>query len=286
MNQNEFLDEILTAIRSLGITEGDRVYIASDVTGFLFRGARLCGARTATEQDYLLQGLLDRLKVLAGKKGTLLIPMYSWTFCKGIAFDVRTTPSEVGSLGNYALSHDPAFRRTWHPIYSFLVAGADRELLLKMKNEDSWGKDSPFGYLHQNKGKMLLFDVKPSQCNTFEHYVEQCIGVPYRYHKEFIGDYRDENGTESRRACRMFVRDLSVISAASETNDIFYLENQVMKETECRGIGLGILDLSASFPLIAKDLLTNNGRNIYRFENYEIDWTIAQTHPDERKVRD
>ena len=286
MEISEFIDEIRTAISSLGLKEGDRVYLASDVTGYLFRGARLCGARTTEEQNLLLQRLLDMMKDIIGKKGTILIPMYSWTFCKGVTFDIRTTPSEVGSLGNYALVHDPDFRRTWHPLYSFLVAGEDQDLLCNMKNLDSWGKDSPFGYLHQNKGKMLLFDVKPSQCNTFEHYVEQCIGVPYRYHKEFEGDYLDENGEKSRRVCRMYVRDLDVISTSSDTNDGFYIEKHVMIETDCHGIGLRALDLSASFPIIAEDLLINNGRNIYRFENYEIDWTIAQTHPDERKVCD
>ena len=40
------------------------------------------------------------------------------------------------------------------------------------------------------------------------HHVEQMVGVPYRYHKEFTADYTDANGVCDRRMYRMYVRDL------------------------------------------------------------------------------
>lgn len=281
VEQKDFLRELGDAIESTGISRGDKVYVASDVTGFLFRGARLCGVRTKGGQDALLQALLELLKELTGPDGTLLIPMYSWDFCKGIPYDIRTTPSQVGSLGNFALKEDPDFIRTAHPIYSFLVAGRDMEMLAEMKNRDSWGKDSPFGWLHANHGKLLLFDVNSSECNTFEHYVEQCIGVPWRYHKAFRGDYTDREGVRAERTYRMYVRDLAIESESVPENDAMYRQHGLMQEAECRGIRLNTLLLSESFPVVADALLNHNAENIYRFKDYTPDWTIPQTHPDD-----
>lgn len=281
MEQKDFLNELQDAIGSTGISRGDRVYVASDVTGFLFRGVRLCGVRTKEGQDALLKGLLDLLKALTGPEGTILIPMYSWDFCRGIPFDIRSTPSQVGSLGNFALKEDPDFVRTAHPIYSFLVTGQDRELLTAMDNRDSWGKDSPFGWLHANHGKMLLFDVNSSECNTFEHYVEQCIGVPWRYHKAFRGGYTDCEGVHTERTCRMYVRDLSIVMESVPENDTMYLQRGLMREADYQGIRLKSLLLSESFPVVADALLNHNAENIYRFSGYTADWTIPQTHPDD-----
>lgn len=44
---------------------------------------------------------------------------------------------------------------------------------------------------------------------TFKHFVEQCVGVKYRYQKFFKSIY-EINGMESTREYAMYVRDLSL----------------------------------------------------------------------------
>lgn len=281
MEVKEFLDHLSDRILELGIDSGDAVYLASDATGLLFRGARLCGLRSEEQQKMLLHSLLDKLREILGTEGTLLIPVYFWGFCRGEDFDIRSTQGQVGSLGNYALANHPSFQRTAHPIYSFMVSGRGAEALVSMRNVDSWGKDSPFGWLHQNKGKLLMLDVGPEDCNTFEHYVEQCIGVPYRYHKEFRGGYIDREGERTDRTYRMYVRDLKIDFKPSKTNHEFYRKHDLMEETSWEGIRLSCIRLSDSFPVIADDLLNHNAENLYEFDRYRIDWTVARTHEDD-----
>jgi len=59
--------------------------------------------------------------------------------------------------------------------------------LLSFTNESSFGSDSPFAYLHREKGKMLMIGVDYQSSFTFVHYVEECRQVNYRYIKTFNG---------------------------------------------------------------------------------------------------
>ena len=45
-------------------------------------------------------------------------------------------------------------------------------------------------------------------CFTFMHYVEETIGVDYRFCKEFHGEYIDADGSRSERMYSMYVRYL------------------------------------------------------------------------------
>ena len=90
--------------------------------------------------------LIDSFCNFVGKKGTLIIPSFSWEFCKKKIFDPKKTKSITGSLANTALTRKD-FKRTPNPIYSFLVYGNDQKYLCSLKHQDSFSLNSPFGYL-------------------------------------------------------------------------------------------------------------------------------------------
>ncbi|MCR5502874.1 MAG: AAC(3) family N-acetyltransferase [Lachnospiraceae bacterium] len=194
-----------------GIEKGDVIDVASDMIGIMM----FCRKR---KLSFSPDSLIDALKELVGKEGTVMIRMFNWDFCKGADFDIRTTPSRVGALGNTALNRED-FVRTHHPLYSWMVWGKDRDVLLKMENKAAFGKGTPFDYLYEVRGKQLTVGNTVADACTQMHHCEALCRVPYRYEKEFTGNYTDENGVTSRRTYSMYVRPLNVSVVNTNTNE-------------------------------------------------------------------
>lgn len=273
-------ESLKNTLINLGVTKGDIVYVASDITLMLNVIRKQYGIRTVEERNKFLNCFVDILQDIVTLQGTLLFPMYTWKFCSEHLFDRRTTKSEVGVLNNWIFDNRKDFQRTKHPMYSFMVWGKDSKYLLELNNIDSWGAGSPFEYFHHNKAKMLLLDVHLKQCFTFMHYVEECINIPCRYLKNFRGKYIDNDGSKSERSYTMFVRDLNIDSEAYEP-DTMLTEPGVMVENDWLGIPLRLVDLAESYDIYRHDFLNNAGRNCYKFTNYILDCNSPKTHNDD-----
>ena len=266
-------------LRTHGIHAGDSLYIASNVSRLLTSAQEL-GVRTSVQRDAFLDACVQSFQDLVTEDGTLLFPLFTWDFCHGLPFDIRHTPGRVGALNNWIFAKRKDFRRTMHPIYSFLVWGKRAPEFLAMENHDSFGSDSPFAYLHRHGGKMLLFDVCVERSFTFVHYVEECIHAPYRYLKAFRGTYVDAEGQETERTYTMYVQDLS-ISSEKLLYDDFLAEKEVLDRFSWNGMTIGIIDLAKAFDVYRDDLRLHGGQACYHFTNYAIDWTKPPTHEDD-----
>ena len=192
-NFKSFLDKI-------DINEGEILYIASDITKLLLHFRKY---KKPFNPNELIEYFLNRI----GKTGTLLFPTFTWDFCIGKEYDIRSDKSETGSLSKVALQRSD-FRRTKHPIYSFAVSGKDREKLLSLDDQSGWGPNSLFAYFHKSGAKNLFIGIDYKNGFTFDHYFEEKIGVDYRYFKYFESDYIDYSGIKSRKKYKMYVRDL------------------------------------------------------------------------------
>ncbi|MCI8780256.1 MAG: AAC(3) family N-acetyltransferase [Lachnospiraceae bacterium] len=273
---NEFKEKLTEC--KIGV--GDIVYISSDITMMLCWASKNLNVQTIEERDIFLNQFVNTLQKQVGEIGTLLIPVFTWAFCREGKYDARSTQGEVGMLGNWILSKRKDFIRTRHPIYSFMVWGKDAGLLYDMKNVDSWGENSPFAYLHHNKGKNLLFNTTLSRSFTFLHYVEQSVHVPYRYMKTFCGQYTDWNGNCSQAAYSTYVRDLDIQSRECAKDDC--LDDGETAIMICFGVNtLRVVDLEKSYEVIKCNILENGANMWYSFDNYVIDWTVGNTHADE-----
>ena len=105
------------------------------------------------------------------------------------------------------------FIRTTNPIYSFAVAGKEKNNLYNLKHSSCFGEDSPFSYFHKKNVKYLSIGVDYKFLGfTPVHYVEEKVGVSYRYFKDFKGKYVDENGEEKNVIYKFYVKDLSKVS--------------------------------------------------------------------------
>ncbi len=245
-----------------GIQKGDIVYLVSDI---LELGVVAKENGEKFDRNVFIDTLLEKV----GPEGTVLIPTFNWGFCKGETFDIRKTVSRTGALGNAAIRRDD-FKRTKHPIYSFMVWGKDTEKLTGMDPKDGFGPGSIFEYMHRENAKALVVGLHTMAGLTFCHYVEQAVGVPFRYVKDFTAEYIDEEGNSSLKTYSMCVRDLDM--DPQYVDDFRPLGNilealNVSVNYEFNGIEFHVVDLVNMYKVEEIDILVNDSRNMYVYNH-------------------
>ena len=265
------------ALADCGIQKGDILNVASDVSEILLMAKRAGLISSKYDMHVYMDEMVDALKDAVGKEGTLLFPVYNMGFCAGKGFDFRNTPGDTGALANHVLFNRADFRRTKNPTHSFAVWGRDAEFLTHLDNQESTGLDSPYKYMHDNDGKWLMINIPLRRGFTFMHYVEQCVDVPFRYHKYFLGKYVNADGVETVRCYSVFVMDLS-IERDTVLSDEFFEKSEAMVSSNAGFYKIKLADLKKAYELISDDLLNNGGLNCYQFGNYKLDWSVGKTH--------
>lgn len=183
-----------------GIASGDTLLLHSNITRTIRQARR---KRLVIGPADILTSLLSAL----GPQGTLLLPLFNFDFPSCKRFDIRSTPSQMGALTEAARKY-PGAVRTGHPIYSFAVIGHHAESFREVDNASGYSEDSPFGLLKSMNGKIGSLDLDDQHSMTFYHHAEEIRRVPYRYFKEFNGQYTNEQGETLTKTYRLFVRHL------------------------------------------------------------------------------
>jgi aminoglycoside 3-N-acetyltransferase len=121
--------------------------------------------------------------------------------------------------------------------------------------------------LYKQHGKNLLIDVDYQDSFTFLHYVEESVGVIYRYIKEFTSAYIDENSENKEKTYSMYVRklELETENNVNPIGDVFeHLEAAKVKTVN--GIPFTVIDLNLAFDVIKDDIINNRAKRlvIYR----------------------
>lgn len=250
----------------IGLRPGDCVYLSSDLMALALtvkkNGENFC-------MDEFINAFLEQIT----QTGTLMIPTFHFDFSNKGVYDYRNTPSSTGALGNVALKRED-FCRTKHPMHSFAVWGKDQELLCGMQNLNSFGKDSPFGYMHENNVIQIMLGTDYQRSMTFVHYVENMAKVPYRFYKEFTGEYVDERGERSNRTYEYPARylELGSVERFNRVGEILE-EQKIVKEFVLNDIPIKKVPLGESYPIIYHDAKYNMCRNLYDFEKErELIW--------------
>lgn len=168
-------DDLLCALRSLGVTSGDILMVHSSLRslGYVEGGA-----------DTVIQALSDAV----GTDGILAMPAF--TDCteggSGGAFDCRNTPVApwIGAVAERFRSN-PNTLRSSHPTHSVCAAGRNAAAFLAQKDStDCFATDGPWGKLKSNGGMILLIGSALGS-NTFLHaceawyvgYLDETIGL-------------------------------------------------------------------------------------------------------------
>jgi aminoglycoside 3-N-acetyltransferase len=161
--------QLLAALRSLGIREGDAVMLHSS-----FKATH--GFRGTVEQ------LTDVFVEAVGPQGHLLMVSLpyrtsSFDYLKTYrTFDVRRTPSMMGLVSEMFRRRGDVVRSA-HPTHPVLVRGPRASWFIDDHPRCRYpcGPDSPFDRLSAADGKAIFFNV-PVATYTFFHYLEHLVG--------------------------------------------------------------------------------------------------------------
>lgn len=216
--------DFINALREVGLNKGDTVLVHSDIRVF----GKLCNFN----RNFLLQTLIDAIKESVGDNGRIIMPTFTYSFCKNELYDVANTKSTVGVLTEY-FRKQPDVNRTIHPIFSVGIWGKHKSDLLDI-GKDSFNEDSIFGKFHKMNGKIVFLGA-PFQSCTYIIYVQRMHGVPYRYMKKSKGkirvgdmEYIDEYNYFVRYLNKNVITDLSRLEK-------HLLEKGLMKEVKLGG---------------------------------------------------
>lgn len=183
--------KVLECLTSLGIQPGDGLLVHSAVQ---FLGKPVGGPGM----------YLEAIQQAIGPQGTIAVPAFNFGFAKGEPFDPQNTPSQgMGVFSEYVRQH-PQARRTAHPMQSLAVIGRWRDDLVDRDTPSAFEPGSAFERILDLNFKLLLLGANDEATSMF-HISEQRAKVPYRYWKDFEGDYLTAHGWV-RRTYRMFAR--------------------------------------------------------------------------------
>ena len=184
-------DRFVSAFRSLGVGDGDvlMVHACLDVVE---------PAGTDAVRVERARMLLDALRSVVGDAGTILVPTYTFSFCRGEPFDVERTPTPGGPWSDSAeflelVRRSPGAVRSRAPIHSVAGIGPRAADLLSGTSATCFGPDSAFERLRLAGAKICVIGA-PLDEATIRHHTEELAGVPFRYRKLFTGEIRDAAG--------------------------------------------------------------------------------------------
>ncbi len=152
-----------------------------------------------------IDGIYRALRERVGEGGTLVVPTFTYSFCRGTDFDIRHTPSTVGSFTEFVRSQDGAMRSV-DPIFSISAVGKCAWEITRIRAATCFGVGSVFELLEQHGVKFLLVGIDYQQSLTYFVHLEKLFGVPYREDKLFSGRIIDVDGTQREAAFSYCVR--------------------------------------------------------------------------------
>lgn len=165
------------AFREVGLRPGDVVFSHSNVGFFGF-------PEEGRTPEAVFDTILGAFRDVIGDEGTLAVPTFTYSACKGQPFDPLHTPSTCGMFTEM-LRRQPGAVRSDDPIFSVAAIGPKAEALTRAAPEDCFDENSFWGRLLRKDGVICNLNVDAG--STFVHYVEKQLRVPYRLEKRFAG---------------------------------------------------------------------------------------------------
>jgi len=251
-------EDLVAGFKELGVEVGDVLLVHSS---YLYLGSVKGGVEggPGVVVDALLNVLTD--------EGTLIVPTFNFGFTRGEPWDIRNTPSHMGTITEI-VRKDLRSCRVMHPIHSFAIIGKLAKELCGQRYKGSFARDSILGRLRDLDGKIMIIGLRYNQSLTFMHHVEEMIGVQHRFHKEFTGLVTDEEGNTYEDTFTMYVRDID-----NGVNTDYEPLGKALEEAgvvNIRKIGNGLVKLMRAndiYPVMERELKAHPGPGfVYWYE--------------------
>jgi aminopeptidase-like protein/aminoglycoside N3'-acetyltransferase len=177
-------EQLQNALAQIGVSQGDTLFVHANLDAL---GA-LDGA--ATPEDTYAR-VLQAIRAAVGAGGTIVVPTYTFSFCRQEDFDPARTPTRGGPWSPSAgfleyFRAQPDAVRSRDPIHSVAAAGPRAQELVADIPPTCFGADSVFARLEALGAKVCLLGL-PLEEATIRHHTEEMVGVPFRFRKLFTG---------------------------------------------------------------------------------------------------
>ena len=141
-----------------------------------------------------------------GKGINIWMPAFNYSFCRGMDFSIKDTPSQVGSISEY-FRREIANWRTNTPVFSFSGNG-DNPNLTNSEIIDPFSSNSGF-HLLNTEDAILMHYGSELKHTTILHYVERMSEkLIYRYNKIFTGKIINQQGISNQVKLLYHVRPM------------------------------------------------------------------------------
>lgn len=198
---NYTYNDIVVSLRACGISPGDVIFIHSNMGFFgLLKEA-------VSPIDYYRLFKQAIFEVI-GSEGTLVVPTFSYSFCRKQNFDLKNTPGVCGFLSEQVRQDSDAYR-SCDANFSVAAIGVESEFFTHNADPYSFGENSFFARFLAKGGKFCNFNFDAG--STFLHYVERVLKVPYRFDKGFTGSIIcDGKVSDQKKTFYHFCCDLNI----------------------------------------------------------------------------
>lgn len=243
--------DLVNGLKLTGLRPGDIVF-------FQVSHLNLGPTEGGTSESNVCKLLYSAMREVIGTEGSMLLPAFSFSFCRNEDFDLQATPSSQGAWSS-SLEFLEYFRglpgvvRSADPILSVAGLGPMAEELLTRLPNTCYGLDCLYERLVKVSGKICGIGVGLAEA-SFLHYVEEAVGVPFRYKKLFTGRI-GQNGKLSKQGWISSVP----IQARNALLDGRRLEKMARTEGRCRvaEVGLGevvSIECRSFYDLISREI--------------------------------
>ena len=227
------------------LTKGDTVLLHSDASRTLMK--------TRMTPVQIVESLMNAV----GIDGTVVFPVFFFSWCRGRDFDIRELNGETGVLGNTALKMGAV--RSGNPVYSFAAFGKYADLF-DVDNGYMLGKGTPFQTLLDLDAKIAAIDVDDNNCMTMYHHVEKMENAKHRFEKLFSGNYT--NGETHVKTYSYFVRCEGVITDLAPMEKLLWHDGCYEGNRPFVGDGMRVIWARDLYDMTAAILRANGGENI------------------------
>jgi aminoglycoside 3-N-acetyltransferase len=193
-------NDIREAYKKIGISKGMTISLKTDL--------RFLGPYYDEQYSDVLAAHFNALADLIDlSEGNIVVSSATFSLCNTEKiFDIDNTPSEMGALTEY-IRKLPDACRSFHPFASYVAIGKNADYICSNTSRHSVGPNSPKARLLELDAQYLSIGFHPFLVTMVIHHIEETMGVPYRYVKEFNHPVL-RNGNIVREPFYLFVRYL------------------------------------------------------------------------------
>ena len=238
--------DLKAALDRLPLERGDVVFCHSNV-GMFGR----CESVTSGHQ--LSEAIFDAIMARIGPNGTLCVPAFTYSFPRGEVFSEYGPAPGMGALADFVRQEILALRSV-DPCYSVAAIGHNAASLIFEAPENSFDAEASFfARFWERQGKILNLNFDAG--STFVHYVERCLGVPYRFDKTFQGVIKWPSGVERPARSTIWVRFLDdALMASFEAFDVLARRGRKFRTTKLGRGEMGVISADDTYALIKETL--------------------------------